>query len=284
MQESSSWRGSVDVDGAATLRYVIEGSGVPALVIGSSIYSPWTFSKQLREAFRIAFIDVRHFAEKREWYSPGKITLDTYTDDIERVRAEIGFERAAVIGHSHHGNLALEYAKRHPEKVSHVVLIGSPPCSVERTIQAGKDYWLEHAMEDRKAILMGNWRDLSPETLKAMLPEDALVAEYVADGPKYWFDPKYNASSLWQGVPVNMDLIKIFRDYFADYELSWNPTRMRAPVLVVMGRHDYIVPHLLWEKVRLKLGSLTYHLLEQSGHTPQLEEPQLFDQALLEWI
>ena len=275
--------GTVCVDGA-TLRYVIEGYGVPALVIGSSIYYPRTFSQQLREALCLAFMDVRHFAETSTSHSPGIITLDTYTDDIERVRSEIGFERAAVIGHSHHGNLALEYAKRYPEKVSHVVLIGSPPCNVERTIQAGIDYWSAYATEERKAVLQDNWRALRAESIETLPPEAALVAEYVANGPKYWFDTSFNASSLWQGVPVNMDLIQMFRGFFTDYELSWNPAQMRAPVLVVMGRHDYVVPHLLWEVARPKLGNLTYHLLEQSGHTPQLEEPKLFDRVLLEWI
>ena len=51
-----------------------------------------------------------------------------------------------------------------------------------------------------------------------------------------------------------------------------------------MGRHDYVTPHVLWDEILPKLESVTYHLLEQSGHTPQLEEPKLFDQVLLEWL
>lgn len=283
MKESSSRSGSVGVDGA-TLRYVIEGSGIPALVIGSAIYYPRTFSQQLREALRLVFVDVRHFAEQDTSSSPDKITLDTYTDDIEQVRTKAGFERGVVIGHSHHGNLALEYAKRYPEKVSHVVLIGSSPCDVERTVMAGKEYWAGHAPEARKATLRDKRAALSSEILEAMSPEDAYIAQYVVDGPMYWHNPNYDASPLWQGVPVNMDIVKVFRDFFANYELSWNPARLRAPVLVVMGRHDYAVPHILWEGVRPKLRNLTFHLFERSGHTPQLEEPKLFDQMLLQWV
>jgi proline iminopeptidase len=273
----------VGIDGA-TFRYVIEGSGIPALVIGSAIYYTRTFSQQLREAFRLVFVDVRHFAEIDTSSRLDKITLDTYTDDIEQVRTRAGFERGVVIGHSHHGNLALEYAKRYPEKVSHVVLIGSSPYEVERTVRAGKEYWAAHASEVRKAALRNNRAALSPKILEAMPPEDAYIAQYVADGPMYWYNSNYDASPLWQDVPVNMDIVKVFRDLFADYELSWNPARLGAPVLVVMGRHDYVVPHILWEGVRAKLRNLTFHLFERSGHTPQLEEPQMFDQFLLDWL
>jgi proline iminopeptidase len=283
MKELSSRSGSASVDGAV-LRYVIEGSGIPALVIGSATYYPRTFSQRLRKAFRLAFVDVRHFAEIDASRSPDTITLDTYTDEIDQIRTQIGFGRAVIVGHSHHGNLALEYAKRYPAAVSHVVLIGSPPCDVEKTIKGGKEYWAGHASDVRKAALWDNWAALNPEVLEGMSPGDAFVAQYVADGPMLWYDPTYNASSLWKGMPINMDIIKVFRGFFTDYVLWRDPERLRAPVLVVMGRHDYVVPHILWDDVLPKLQNVTFHLFERSGHTPQLEEQKLFDQVLLEWI
>jgi proline iminopeptidase len=117
-----------------------------------------------------------------------------------------------------------------------------------------------------------------------MSPEEAFVAQYVADGPKYWYDPNYDSSPLWQGVPITMNIVKVFQNFFSDYEFGWDPEQLKAPVLVVMGRHDYAVPPILWDEVLPKLQHVTYHLMERSGHTPQLEEPQLFDQVLLEWL
>jgi proline iminopeptidase len=283
MKELSSRSGSASVDGAI-LRYSIEGSGIPTLVIGSATYYPRTFSERLRQALRLAFVDVRHFAEIDASRSPDTITLNTYTDDIEQVCTQLGFERGVVIGHSHHGNLALEYAKQYPAKVSHVVLIGSPPCNVEKTIKGGEAYWEGHASVTRKAALRDNRVALNRKMLEAMSPEQAYITQYVADGPKYWYDSTYNASSLWKDVPINMDSIKVFRGFFTDYALSWDEKRLGAPVLVVMGRHDYEVPHTLWDEVLPTLRNVTFHLFERSGHTPQLEEHELFDQVLLEWI
>ena len=276
--------GSVTVDGAV-LRYVVEGSGIPTLVIGSAIYYPRTFSQGLRASLRMAFLDVRHFAGNDPALGLGRVTLDTYTEDIEAVRGELGFRRAVVIGHSHNGNLALEYAKRFPSRVSHVVLIGSPPLEVRRTIDAANSYWEDHASENRKAALRNNHDSLDPGALARLAPKQAYVVEYVADGPKYWYDTTYDASSLWQGVPVSLDIIKTFRSFFSNgYQLGWDPESLKAPVLVVMGRHDYAVPPVLWDGVRPQLRNLTFHVFEESGHTPQLEEPERFDRVLLEWI
>lgn len=284
MSEEAGLTGSVRVNGAS-LRYVIEGSGIPTLVIGSAIYYPRTFSRRLREALCMAFIDVRHFAETDPLFSLDRISLDTYTDDIEAVRRQLGFQRIVVMGHSHNGNLALEYAKRFPSRVSHVVLIGSPPLEVSRTIEAADAYWEGHASEDRKAALRDKRSALDPGILARLAPNDAYVVEYVADGPKYWYDTAYDASSLWQGVPVNLDIIKVFRSFFANgYELGWEPELLKAPVLVFMGRYDYAVPPVLWDDMRSQLRNLTFQVLEKSGHTPQLEEPERFDRVLLEWL
>ena len=284
MNEEAGLSGSLRVDGGL-LRYVVEGSGTPTLVIGSAIYYPRTFSQRLRASLRMAFLDVRHFAENDPPFGLGRVTLDTYTDDIEAIRRELGFQRVVVVGHSHMGNLALEYAKRFPSRVSHVVLIGSPPLEVSQTISAANAYWEDHASEHRKAALRNNHDALNPGALARLAPKQAYVVEYVADGPKYWYDTTCNASSLWLGVPVNLDIIKTFRSFFSNgYQLRWDPESLKAPVLVVMGRHDYAVPPVLWDDVRPRLRNLTFHVFEESGHTPQLEEPERFDRVLLEWI
>lgn len=283
MEQSTFRRGSVAVSGA-TLHYTIEGTGIPILVIGSATYYQRIFSWQLRESCTLVFADLRLFAERDAELNLERLTFDTYTDDIERIRLALGFEQVVIVGHSHIGNLALEYAKQYPERVSHVVMIGSPPCGVKRTVEGSEDYWAAHAPEDRKVTLQSNWEAIS-DKLASMLPDEAFIAQYVADGPKLWYDPNYDSSPLWQNVHVNIDVIKALRGLFKEeYELSWDSSCLKAPVLVVMGRHDYVVPHVLWDEVLPKLQNVTYHLFERSGHTPQLEEQKLFNQILLDWL
>lgn len=284
MPHATSIDGSVRVDGGV-LRYVCEGAGVPALVIGSAVYYPRVFSPRLREYLRLIFADTRHFATGGWASGSGELSLRTYLDDVERIRASLELDRVVLIGHSHHGSLAVEYAKRHPERVSHIVLIGSPPVDVPSTMTAAEMYWQQHASRQRKAALQDNLAAVRAEEEKGLTPEQAYVRRYVAEGPRYWYDLNYNASKLWDGVPLNMDVINVFRTFFAEgYEMRCNPDQLTAPVLVAVGRYDYAVPPTLWTARQTALPNLSLRLFEYSGHTPQLEEPHAFDEVLLDWL
>ena len=276
----NSRNGTIKVQGAS-LAYVVEGHGTPVLVIGSATYYPRTFSDQFKASYRLAYGDLRHFAVCDDSLGPDGIGLDVYLDDIDRIRATVGFERFALIGHSHHGNLALEYAKRYPARVSHLVLIGTPPCNVQRTIDEAEWYWDRQASEARKAALRRN-RALQKSDPKQ--PEEVFIAQYIADGPKYWYDFTYDASPLWQGVPVNLEAMDAFKHLFVEYDFLHGSERLELPVLCVMGKHDYAVPPTLWDDVLPKLQNVTFLLLDESGHTPQLEQPAVFDQRMWEWF
>jgi proline iminopeptidase len=275
--------GTVEV-GGARLRYVVEGRGTAVLVVGSSVYYPRTFSRQLGASCRLACADLRHFAAGGGPGNAQRITPRTYAQDIDAVRVALGFQRAVLVGHSHHGNVALEYAARFPERVSQLVLVGTPPCDVQQTVTAGDAYWAVHASDTRKAVLRHNLAALRAGASDGASPDQVFVSRYVAEAPRYWCDPAYAAAWLWQDVPINMPMLQAFRDFFSDYSISASWPDSGTPVLVIMGRHDYVVPHVLWDGIRSTLPNLSFRLFENSGHTPQLEEPELFDGVFLEWL
>ena len=51
------------------------------------------------------------------------MTWENLTADADALRATLGFERWAVVGHSFGGNVALEYTLRYPNSVSRLVLL-----------------------------------------------------------------------------------------------------------------------------------------------------------------
>ena len=44
------------------------------------------------------------------------------------------------------------------------------------------------------------------------------------------------------------------------------------------------MPFNIWDGERAKIPNLSYHLFDESGHYPMLEEQELFDRLLLDWI
>lgn len=75
--------------GGFKLRYQTEGKGPSTLVIGSSVYYPRSFSKNLREHLRLTFIDWRGFSESLLDENNDQVTLDTLLDDIELIRQKL---------------------------------------------------------------------------------------------------------------------------------------------------------------------------------------------------
>ena len=51
------------------------------------------------------------------------MTWENLTADADALREKLGFERWAVLGHSFGGHVALEYALRYPDRLSHPVLL-----------------------------------------------------------------------------------------------------------------------------------------------------------------
>ena len=134
----------ISIDGYK-LSYVVEGSGIPCLVIGSAIYYPRTFSQDLRQQFKFIFTDNRGFVPTDEPVDLNNVTIDMFSDDVEQIRKALNIPKICVLGHSIHGNLALEYARKYPQNTSQVIVIGAPPNGMRKNLKASRQYWTNNA-------------------------------------------------------------------------------------------------------------------------------------------
>jgi pimeloyl-ACP methyl ester carboxylesterase/DNA-binding CsgD family transcriptional regulator len=58
--------------------------------------------------------------------APASLSLEAWIGDLEAVADALGLRRFALFGMSQGGAIALAYAALHPERVSHLVLLGTP--------------------------------------------------------------------------------------------------------------------------------------------------------------
>ena len=275
--------GTVELDGAV-LRYVVEGEGEPCLVIGSATYYPRTFSERFRRHFKCAFLDTRAFEPGAQHGASGRYDLEASLEDVDRMRQALGWDRVAVVGHSMHGMMALDYARRYPEHVTRVVAIGAPPVVGEQLTAAIESLWAEQASEERKSAHAENWQRTTAEAISQLEPSDQVIATYVTNGAMYWADPHYDATWLWDGVEINVPLLNEFFPLLEAFDLEAAAREVTAPVFIALGRHDYVVPFTAWTDRWEGFASPTFELFDHSGHTPQLEEPEEFDRRLEEWL
>ena len=104
MEKSQPVQGYLCRDGF-TLGYQIEGEGDPLLVIGSHVFYPRVFSKDLRRTRQLIFVDHRGFAHADRAIESRDCTLETIMDDLSALcsalnltRVDVGAFRSRVYG------------------------------------------------------------------------------------------------------------------------------------------------------------------------------------------
>jgi proline iminopeptidase len=275
-------QGLVEV-GGSRLEYVVEGQGKPCLVIGSSVYYPKTFSQDLRRHLRMYFVDMKWFAADYVPENLDSVSIPTIVEDVEAIRRELGLEQPMIIGHSIHGTIAMEYVKKYADRVSSLVVIGSPSQFGNTTFAQKADALWETASAERKEIQTQNWGRITE--LDRLSGKEATAAAYNRSSPQYWYDPHYDANWLWDGMTVHTAVTNhLFNQVFAGYDMFAQAPEIPVPVFVAMGKYDYVIPYTLWETSYANMPDYTLVLFDKSGHTPQLEEWERFDEELLNWI
>jgi proline iminopeptidase len=243
------------------------------------------FSDVLKQRIRFIVVDFKNTWGAEAPRDVERITLDVLVEEIDEVRRAFGLNKVCVVGHSMPGLLALEYAVRHPDHVSHGILIGMPPSYSRETPTLQEAFWQADASVERKAIKQQLDERLPSATLLSLSPRDAFAMRYVRNGPKYFFDASYDFSWAWVGRDFSPELFnRFFNVILTAYDPQAKLATNGVPMFLGLGRYDYAVPFTMWNGVKDRIPRLTVHLFERSGHFPMLEEPALFDERLIAWM
>jgi proline iminopeptidase len=275
---------SIDIDGFK-LRYQVEGSGLPTIVVGSAVEHPRTFSSNLREHLQLIFVDHRGFTRLPDGVDPASIGLATIVEDIELVRQALGLTRFAIAGHSGNAYMALEYAKKYPAYVSHVIMICIAPDLGPQTSRTARRHWEESASPERKAQLAENYRRMPDDQLARMPADERFIEADKRMAPLKWYDYLFDHTQLLVGIVRNAIIEHVWGRIFSTIDITTGLEEFDRPVFLALGRYDFLVgPPSLWDPVSGRFKDLTIRVFEESGHVPQFEEPELFDRELLAWM
>lgn len=262
----------------AELFYSTRGTGPVCLVltgIGTRPYEAQT-PPQLSDRLRLVYVDLR--GSGRSTGEPTDLTFDVLADDLEAIRIDLGLERVSVLGHSILGVLAIEYGRRCPGSVSHVITAGTPPIGNMAGVAArAAAFFKEDASEDRKEVLRENL---------ARLPSGAsLMQTVLAQTPMRFYDSRFDAAPLFAEAASRPQLLMhVMGALTPTWDVTVGSSSLQVPIFIAHGRYDYVVPYLLWEGVAAGLPNATLQIFEESGHQPFFEEPDRFALSLMDWM
>jgi len=230
----------------------------------------------LTDSFKFIYVDLRGGGKSTG--DPGALTFDVLAADLEAVRRHAGAERVVVLGYSIVGVLAIEYGRRCPGAVSHVIAAGTPPAGdVSKLVQAGTAFFEADGSEERKTILRENLAKLPPGTP----PTQAVFAQT----PMRFFDARFDALPLFAEADFKPKLFeRVLGPLTADWDVTVGMSSLRVPILLAHGRYDYVSPYTMWRGIVEALPDATQHVFERSGHQTFFEEPQRFAEVVREWM
>jgi pimeloyl-ACP methyl ester carboxylesterase len=189
-----------------------------------------------------------------------ELTLQHYVNDLEAVIDATGFERFALFGHSQGGAIAVEYAARYPQRVTHLVLLGS---YARGSAKRGLPPEFMAELEAQLKLVEVGWgrEDAAYRTMFA--------TQFV---PGATLEQLKSLSELQRKSASAENAVRLIRSFFA-IEVSEAATRVRCPTLVFHARDDRRIPFDSGRHLATLIPGARFVALDTANHILVEQEP-----------
>jgi proline iminopeptidase len=250
----------------------VHGQGYPLVLMhgGPGLdYTSLLELKHLADQFTLIFYD--HRCNGRS-VGPDvtSMTWDNLTADADALRQELGYEKWAVLGHSFGGNVALEYALRYPQNLSHLILMNT----------SGDAWWPQH-----NAAELLRKRGYSPAAVEAcrrffngQLKPEEVTPTVFKFGKAYFYHISYIFMVYYMLFGPKAQRrgeahVFGFGTLLPGWTVMDRLKDIKTPTLVIAGRHDFLYPPECEAILADRLPNAQLELIEFAGHNPHDEQP-----------
>jgi len=189
-----------------------------------------------------------------------EFTFAHYVNDLEAVIDAVGLECFSLFGHSQGGAIAVEYAARHPQRVTHLALLGSyARGALQRGLPAERVAELEAQL---KLVEVGWGRD--DASYRTMFS-----AQFA---PGATMEQMNSLSELQRRSAPAENAVRLIGSFFV-IDVSESARRVRCPALVFHGREDRRVPFEEGRQIAALIPGARLAPLETPNHILVEQEP-----------
>lgn len=192
-------------------------------------------------------------------WEASEFTLDRFVEDLEAVVDKAGLGRFALYGMSQGAPVAVAYAARHPDRVTHLVLHGG-------YLQGRAIRGDEHERERGKALLTlirHGWGDPDGPFVQAF------AALMVPDGTR----EQIQYLTALQRMTTTPENAAALRAAFDGFEVTHLVPAVEAPTLVLHARSDGVQPRDEGRKLAAGIKDAEFVMLESRNHVILPHEP-----------
>ncbi len=248
--------------------YTDDGSGLPLLFIHAFPLNSSMWRAQRRDLstfFRVLTFDLPGFG--RGGAFPDTFSLDDAADMAVKLLDDRGIDRAVVCGCSMGGYIALSILRRHPERLTGLVLANT-------RATADSDAGRANRTRQAKSVRAGELQALRDEMLGKLLGETTVssapeVVRCVEDILQH-ATPEGTAGML-EAMAARPDSMTALAE-------------TRLPVCVISGAEDVLIPAAEAEAMHGVLRNGEMNVIPNAGHLCCLERPVRFNTAIRSFL
>jgi proline iminopeptidase len=210
--------------------------------------------------------------------------LPDYASDVQALRLHLGIDKPILMGWSHGGMVAMQFASTYPDSVSKLILFDTSAYfgeflgDIEGAVQAFKgERWFKKSFAALKAEWDGDYKT------------DEDMSRLWAEEMKFYFkkfDVRAQAyHKRTKDLPIRIRPLKTFNDREAStLDLRPQLHTISVPTLILVGRHDFITNVAMAEEMLKHIPHARLVIFEDSGHYALVEEPETFYQVIKEFV
>lgn len=258
----------LDVDGTP-LHIIDQGSGDAVLLLHAFPFNSamWSYQVEaLAPHFRVVAPDLPGFGQSPPG-DPASADLSAWADLLAHLVIELDLGRVHVVGLSMGGYLAMEFLRTHADLATSVVLADTRPKADDSEI------W------QRRTDQQTQLREGDPlENLAKPLSESLLASTSLARPELVSYVQQLMLANSREGWIGALEAMKNRSDSLSTLR------NLELPTLVIVGESDRVTPLVEATLIQSLVTDAELVEIPDAGHLPPLENPDAFDDVLLEFL
>jgi proline iminopeptidase len=220
-------------------------------------------------------------------------SINRDVEDIEGLRKILNLEKISLLGHSYGSLVAQRYAIKYGSKLSHLIIANGFHSAVmwqendnnsNHEIKTNyPEVWQELMAIRKKGTVSSSQQH---QDIYGRVPYGFLYAynpdNFADRGKSKSYPNPFNTKLYYQLVGADGDFI-VGND-IGKFDVRQQLKTLKMPVLIVAGRYDRVaVP---WMQLQYKqfCPQAKFIMFEKSGHNPQVEEPEKYFPAIVDFL
>ncbi|MFO7446697.1 MAG: alpha/beta fold hydrolase [Ignavibacteriaceae bacterium] len=268
--------------GNPSIAYIDAGKGEHTIILVHGLASNAGFWRYniggLAKHFRVIAVDLPGYGKSQKDSYPYNMSF--YAEQVKRLADHLNLDKFILAGHSMGGQTAITFALKHPERLEKLIL--ASPAGFEK-FQTGEGDWLRSVMTVegvKKTTEDGIRRNLAANFYTWNDKREWMVEERVRMSKAEEFDEF--AYAVVRSVNGMLD------------EPTFNKVgSITVPTLIIYGENDGLIPNPylnpgftkdVMQKGHTQIKNSELVEIPGTGHMLQIEKPEIFNNAVIEFV